>query len=63
MSLLDNVRSLTELGMKYTPLDEYLDKLVRFFESSPEHRIEAHAKRALELELAAGAREQLQPEP
>jgi len=63
MSVLDNVRSLTELGMKYTPLDEYLDKLVRFLESSPERRMEAYAKRALELELAAEARQQLHPEP
>jgi hypothetical protein len=39
--------------MKYTPLDDYLVKLVHFFESSPERRIEAYAKRALELKLAA----------
>ena len=55
MSVLDNARSITELGMKYTPLDDYLVKLVHFFESSPERRIEAYAKRALELKLAVDA--------
>ena len=53
MSVLDNARSVTELGMKYTPFDECLDKLVRFFESSPERQIEAYTQRALELKLAA----------
>ena len=62
MSVLDNARSVTELGIKYTPLDDYLVKLVHFFETSPERCIEAYAKRALELKLAAEARKQLQPE-
>jgi nucleoside-diphosphate-sugar epimerase len=53
MSVLDNARSVTELGMKYTPFVECLDKLVRFFESSPERQIEAYTQRALELKLAA----------
>ena len=53
MSVLDNARSVTELGMKYTPLDDYLVKLVQSFEGSPERCIEAYTKRALELKLAA----------
>jgi nucleoside-diphosphate-sugar epimerase len=53
MSVLDNARSVAELGMKYTPLDDYLARLVRDFESRPGAPIEGYATRALELKLAA----------
>jgi nucleoside-diphosphate-sugar epimerase len=52
MSVLDNSRSKAELGMTYTPLEAYLGRLVRWFESRPERQIEGYAKRALELKLA-----------
>jgi nucleoside-diphosphate-sugar epimerase len=52
MSALDNTRSKRELGMKYTPLEVYLKKLVTVFDSSPKRQIAGYARRQDELELA-----------
>jgi nucleoside-diphosphate-sugar epimerase len=52
MSSLDNTRSKRELGMAYTPIENYLEKLVRHFEASPRREIAGYARRAEELELA-----------
>lgn len=52
MSNLDNRRSKQELGITYTPLREYLSRLVEYFSS----RLEAppgYARRARELEIAS----------
>jgi nucleoside-diphosphate-sugar epimerase len=53
ISALDNARSKSELGIKYTPLALYLEKLVRFFLSSPLREVREYARRGEELTLAA----------
>jgi len=55
MSSLDNRRSKQELGMVYTPLRDYLRKLVNYFQSAPPREIEGYKQRARELELAQTA--------
>jgi len=52
MSALDNTRSKRDLGMKYTPLEIYLKKLVDLFGSSPARHIEGYAQRQKELKMA-----------
>ena len=52
MSSLDNRRSKEELGMVYTPLRDYLSKLVSYFQSAPRREIQGYKQRARELELA-----------
>jgi hypothetical protein len=52
MSSLDNTRSKEELGMRYTPMPVYLEKLVSYFQSAPARKIEGYRQRARELELA-----------
>jgi len=52
MSSLDNSRSKEELGMRYTPMPVYLEKLVSYFQSAPARKIEGYRQRARELELA-----------
>jgi nucleoside-diphosphate-sugar epimerase len=52
MSALDNTRSKRELGMKYTPLEVYLKKLVAFFASSPKRKVAGYARRQEEIETA-----------
>jgi hypothetical protein len=52
MSSLDNTRSREELGIRYTPMRAYLEKLVSYFQSAPARKIEGYAQRARELELA-----------
>jgi nucleoside-diphosphate-sugar epimerase len=52
MSALDNTRSKHELGMSYTPLKEYLAKLVDFFQSTPPRTVAGYERRAAELALA-----------
>ena len=54
MSSLDNTRSKEELGIRYTPLRAYLEKLVTYFQSSPTRKIEGYEQRARELELVRG---------
>ena len=52
MSALDNAKSKAELGMKYTPLEASLDKLVQSFQFKAGMPVKGYARRALELELA-----------
>jgi nucleoside-diphosphate-sugar epimerase len=52
MSSLDNMRSKQELGMVYTPVRKYLEKLVRYFQAAPLRSIEGYSKRGKELALA-----------
>lgn len=52
MSSLDNARSKRELGMTYTPMAAYLEKLVQYFSASPRREISGYARRAEEVELA-----------
>ena len=55
MSALDNTRSKRDLGMKYTPLEVYLRKLLTLFASSPKRRIDGYMRRQEELEMARTA--------
>ncbi|MGE5323894.1 MAG: NAD-dependent epimerase/dehydratase family protein [Actinomycetota bacterium] len=55
MSALDNTRSKLELGMLYTPLPVYLEKLVRYFAKELDTRIEEYSRRGDELKLALEA--------
>jgi len=52
MSSLDNRRSKAELGIAYTPLRTYLNRLIRHFAAGPQREIEGYKQRARELELA-----------
>jgi hypothetical protein len=52
MSSLDNTRSKAELGITYTPLRDYLKKLVSYYQATPSREIVGYAQRARELELA-----------
>ncbi|HKV91036.1 MAG TPA: SDR family oxidoreductase [Candidatus Angelobacter sp.] len=51
MSSLDNVRSKTELGITYTPMCDYLKKLVSYYQAALSREIAGYAQRAKELEL------------
>lgn len=52
MSSLDNARSKTELGITYSPMRDYLKKLVSYYQAVPAREIVGYAQRAKELELA-----------
>jgi nucleoside-diphosphate-sugar epimerase len=52
MSMLDNQRSIDELGMRYTPLDLYLRRLVEHFGGKPNADIPGYRRRGVELEIA-----------
>jgi nucleoside-diphosphate-sugar epimerase len=52
MSSVNNSLSKIEIGMDYMPFSTYLAKLVRYFESRPERRIDGYSRRALELQFA-----------
>jgi len=52
MSELDNQRSKTELGMQYTPLPIYLQKLVENFGSHPLPLPDGYRRRSEEILLA-----------
>jgi len=53
MSELDNTRSKKELGLSYTPLEEYLEKIVRHYVNHPELQPEGYAEaRQREKEMA-----------
>lgn len=58
MSELDNQRSKEELGLTYTPLRTYLEKIVRYYEENepprPASYRRRHAEKALALELQQG---------
>jgi nucleoside-diphosphate-sugar epimerase len=52
MSELSNERSKAELGMRYTPLREYLTKLVEYYEANPPPRPVGYRRRHAELDFA-----------
>jgi len=54
MSELDNTRSRTELGVRYTPLREYLQKIVSHYKNNPQLQPAGYRTRAIELQLASG---------
>jgi nucleoside-diphosphate-sugar epimerase len=51
MSSLENARSKTELGIRYTPVATYLKKLVGYFQAVRPHTVEGYAQRPRELEF------------
>jgi nucleoside-diphosphate-sugar epimerase len=51
MSSLENARSKTELGMRYTPVAAYLRKLVSYFQAVPVRKIEGYVRRSSEIAL------------
>jgi nucleoside-diphosphate-sugar epimerase len=55
MSSLDNTRSKRELGMEYTSMETYVEKLVKFFQSSPQRAMAGYARRSAELALGGAA--------
>lgn len=52
MSELDNTRSKIELGMEYTPLPVYLEKLVRAYEETKPPKPVSYRRRHAEIQLA-----------
>jgi nucleoside-diphosphate-sugar epimerase len=52
MSELDNARSKSDLGMRYTPAREYLAKIVEHYKGQPRREAEGYKRRAVELEIA-----------
>jgi len=52
MSSLDNSRSKAELGIAYTPMRAYVEKLAHYFEATPARNVEGYGQRQKELELA-----------
>ena len=52
MSALENTRSKQELGMTYTPVRAYLQKLVDYFQAAPSREIEGYRQREKELKVA-----------
>ena len=53
MSALDNDRSKAELGMRYTPMETYLKKLVAFYSATTPRQIDGYKQRREELRFAA----------
>ena len=51
MSELDNTRSKTELGMTYTPLRDYLEKIVAYYAENPPPKPASYHRRRAELLL------------
>ncbi len=51
MSELDNTLSKSELGMTYTPLAEYLGKIVRYYQETPPPQPAGYRRRRAELLL------------
>ena len=52
MSMLDNQRSIDELGMSYTPVGVYLRRLIEHFSRSLNADIPGYKRRELELQIA-----------
>ena len=51
MSVLDNQRSKNELGMRYTPVSDYLASLIAFHDSQAVRDVVGYRQRARELEV------------
>lgn len=49
MSELDNTLSKQELGITYTPLEVYLEKLVRFYSTNPPPKTASYRRRRAEI--------------
>ncbi|MCY4464865.1 MAG: epimerase [Chloroflexi bacterium] len=60
MSALDNSRSKTELGIRYTPLRDYLEELVAWFDSQVLTPPLTYRRRHAELQFAEGVAVQAQ---
>jgi len=58
MSSLDNAQSKAELGMRYTPMAVYTEKLVRYFQATSARQVPGYAQRRSELSLAGIAQAQ-----
>jgi hypothetical protein len=58
MSSLDNAYSKAELGLKYTPMAVYTEKLVRYFHATSARQVAGYAERRAELLLAGVAQMQ-----
>jgi len=54
MSELDNRHSKQVLGMSYTPLREYLTRLVEHYEANPPHQPTSYRRRHAERQFVAG---------
>jgi nucleoside-diphosphate-sugar epimerase len=52
MSSLDNQRSLSELGMVYTPFEEYLKRLLAYYMAQPWRTPQGYETRSREMALA-----------
>jgi nucleoside-diphosphate-sugar epimerase len=52
MSSLENLRSKEELGISYTPVGTYLNKLVSCFQAVPARKIDGYLQRRREVDLA-----------
>lgn len=55
MSELDNRLSKSKLGLRYTPLDVYLEKLVAYYRTHPQPTPSGYLQRSVELQLARHA--------
>lgn len=53
MSALDNTRSKQEMACRYTRVDDYLPRLVTYFQSHPRREIAGYAQRSKELGIAS----------
>ena len=51
MSVLDNTRSKTELGMTYTPMQAYLTKIVDYYKANPPSHPASYRRRHAELTI------------
>lgn len=56
MSALDNARGIRELGMRYTPLAEYLERIVDHHRANGSPSPAGYATRDVELEIAKSQR-------
>lgn len=52
MSELTNERSKAELGMTYTPLREYLSKIISYYEANPQREPVGYKRRHREIQFA-----------
>jgi nucleoside-diphosphate-sugar epimerase len=52
MSSLENLRSKKELEISYTPIQAYLERLVRHFQAATDRKVDGYLQRSKELELA-----------
>ncbi|MBL8134615.1 MAG: hypothetical protein JNL42_22335, partial [Anaerolineae bacterium] len=63
MSELDNTLSKQEFGMVYTPLNEYLEALVRHYTTNPPPRTASYRRRRAEIAFLEFARQEAAETP